>query len=119
MKSRSKSKSRKTWRFVLLALVAAMLFGVFYKDDDGLTILDHTRDVTTENDWVGWIHPLGDEIGTVVKTGPFNSLSECENYSWKQVNEEYERWDEAKYYCGYSCTVTEHRQRDQACKLVK
>lgn len=117
MKRKTKPKSK--WRLIAILVLLLVVFGLIHTDEFGLTIFDHARDTLTENDWVGWVHPLGDGVGRVIKLGPYNSLSECENKSWTHMNEQYEGWEDAVYYCGYSCTDTAHDRREEACKLVR
>ena len=119
LRRKNKSKTRGKWRYVFLLLLGIILFGLIRQDEYGLTAYNHAQDVLTENDWVSWVHPLGDGVGRVVRLGPFDSLSECENRSWTHMNENYEGWEEAVYYCGYSCTETEHARREETCRVVR
>lgn len=107
------------WRALFLGVLVLVLVAVIKKDRNGLTTFNRIQDKLTSDDWVGWIHPLGTGIARALDVGPFDSLAECEDYSWSYIQKKYEGFDNSAFFCGYSCSDTDYTQRDANCKLVR
>jgi len=90
----------------------------FYTDEFGLTPWEYTQDVFVSDDWMGWIHPFGEE-GRALKVGPFDTVQNCQAYAFDHLQREYESWENAEYYCGYRCGVEEDLQKEDQCKLIR
>lgn len=119
-KGKLSRKAILIWQVLLVVMVVVLLFGTIRKDRDGLTAFDHIQDVLTADDWIGWIHPLGEEVSRITNTGPFYSQAECESASHSQIQKYFEGgWEKAKFYCGYRCSATDANHRAENCKLVK
>ena len=89
----------------------------YHTDEHGLTPWEYTQDLFVSDDWVGWIHPFGQE-GRALKVGPFDSVQNCQAYAFDHLKREYDSWEDAEYYCGYLCGSEEDQQREDQCKLI-
>ena len=107
------------YRLALAGVIIAILFGAIHKDRWGLTGFNHIQDILTGEDWVGWIHPIGEEVERTMETGPFDSLTECEEYSRSRIDQYFQGWEKARYYCGYACSDTDAREREENCKAIR
>jgi hypothetical protein len=106
-------------RIIAIAIPAGLLWLAFiHTDENNLTAWEHTKDVFAEDDWIGWIHPFGQQ-GRVLPIGPFDSVEQCQNYAFDHLQRQYDAWDTAEYYCGYKCISDDHRMRDANCEVVR
>jgi hypothetical protein len=106
-------------RFFAIGIPLVLVWIAFnHTDEFGLTPGEYTQDAFVSDDWVGWIHPFGNE-GRVLKVGPFDTVQNCQAYAFDHLKREYESWEDAEYYCGYRCGMEEELQREDQCKLIR
>ena len=114
-------RKKRYLKFAPWILVLAVLFWLSFIHTDryGLTSWEHTRDAFGEDDWVGWIHPLGMDVNRAVTIGPFDSIEQCQNEAFERMQRSYNEWTSAQYFCGYRCTNDDHRDREENCRIVR
>lgn len=114
-------RSKRILKLAPWIVILGVLFWLafFYTDEFGMTSFEHTQDAFSDDDWIGWIHPLGTEVSRAVSIGPYDSVGECQNDAFERLQNSYNEWSSAEYFCGYRCTSDDHKLREQVCRVVR